>query len=454
MSTSVKQRQFQPIIEVCFGNRAGIYLDVVEGLKQAGIDFVLINLPFHFQMRKTPSDLDLLCDTDGYLRARRYLEEHGWLRLDRSPGTGQVVYVGYGRDKGFVRVHLHENLQFFGGTWLTFEKARDATFESDGVRVANASLDYFILHLEWFFKGKSDYPRRIDEVAVLCDKSRLVETGKRLFGENFVLIERLEHLNRSQVLPTPGGRLRFVLGRPGSVGRAMAHIMQRIPARFDWLYFWRRTGTFVVVMGIDGAGKTTLAQAITSQHDRGGLFCQYRYLGLKDSLVQRIRRILRPGGDPRERYVGQRGIADSLAKRSTLIANMFNLVLSLFYILEYEIKCLLVLAPIRKHNDLIIVDRTWLDKLMTPNRWGNKLFFHLLPKPDIVIALRGDLNVFYERTREFEIPVLERMQAAMDGAVAYIEAHGIKVMRLDTVQNDLEKCRRLAQETLWDQIGD
>lgn len=454
MSTSVEQRQLGPILDACFGNRSDICLDVLGTFWRASIDFILINLPFHFRMRKTPSDLDLLCNADGYLRARRYLEEHGWLRLDRSPGTGQVVYVGYGRDKGFVRIHLHENLQFFGATWMTYERAVEYTFDDQGVRVADASLDYFILHLEWFFKGKSDYPRRIDEVAVLCDKSTLVATGKKLFGEDYNLIERLEHLNRTHVFPTPGCRLRLVLGQAGSVGRSLAYLTQRILLRFDWLYFWRRTGTFVVVIGIDGAGKTTLAQAIAAQHDRGGLFCQYHYLGLKDSLVQRFRRMIQPGGDPRERYVGQRGIADSLAKRSTFVANMFNLVLSMFYILEYIIKCTVVLAPIRRHNDLIIVDRTWLDKLMSPNRWGNKLFFHLLPKPDLVIALNGDLNVFYERTKEFEVPVLERMQVALDDAVVYIEAQGIEVMRLDTVQNDVEKCCRLAQEKLWDYICD
>ena len=454
MSTSVKQRRIEPILDACFGNRADIYLDALEGLKQAGIDFILINLPFHFEMRKTPSDLDLLCDDEGYLRARSYLEEHGWLRLDRSPGTGQTVYVGYDHDKGLVRIHLHEHLQFFGVTWLTFDKAVFATFESRGVRVAEASLDYFLLHVEWFFKGKSDYPRRIDEVVSLCDMSTLVATGKRLFGENYVLIERLEQLNRLRAHPALGGRLRLVLGRSGSTGRALVYMIYRFLARFDWLYFWRRTGTFVVVMGIDGSGKTTLAQEVAAQHDRGGLFCQYHYLGLKHSLVQRFRRLLRPGGDPRERYAGQRGIADSLAKRSTLLANMFNLVLSMFYILEYMLKCMFVLGPIRNHNDLIIVDRTWLDKLMEPNRWGNKLFFHLLPNPDFVVALHGDPKLLFERKEEYEVLVLESMQRKMDTALTFLENHGVRMLRIDTTQHSVEESTTLAQRGLWQLVYD
>lgn len=454
MSTSAKQLQLEPILDTCFGDRADIYLDVLEELKQAGIDFILINLPFHFEMRKTPSDLDLLCDADGYFRARRYFKEHGWLRLDRSPGAGQLVYVGYGRNTGFVRLHLHEHLQFFGVTWLTYERAVECTFDDRGIRVADAALDHFLLHLEWFFKGKSDYPRRIREVAALCDKSTLIATGKRLFGENYMLIERLEHLNRTHVLPTLGRRLRLVLGRPRSVTGAMAHMMRSILVRFDWLYLRRRTGMLVVVMGIDGSGKTTLAQAIATQHDRGGLFCQYRYLGLKHSLVQRFRRMIRPGGDPRERYVGQRGIADSLAKRSTLLANVFNLVLSMFYILEYKLKCMFVLGPIRNHNDLIIVDRCWLDKLMTPERWGNELFFSLLPKPDLVIALHGDLDVFYERTKEFEVPVLISMQHQMDTALTFLENHGVSVLRIDTTMLDVTVSMTMAQRRLWQLVQD
>lgn len=149
MSTSVKQLQLESILDKCFGQRAVVYQDALADLKLAGINFILINLPFHFRMDKPPSDLDLLCNADGYLRARRYLEEHGWLRLDRCPGTGQVVYVGHGRDKGFVRIHLHENLQFFGTTWMTYERAAEYSFDEQGVRIADASLDYFILHLEW-----------------------------------------------------------------------------------------------------------------------------------------------------------------------------------------------------------------------------------------------------------------------------------------------------------------
>ena len=454
MNTSVKQRQIEPVLEACFGSRSGIYLDVLEGLKQAGIGFILINLPFHFQMSEAPSDLDLLLDAEGYLRARRYFEEHGWMRLDRSPGTGQVVYVGYDQDKGLVRVHLHENLQFFGVTWLTFEKAVDATFEIRGIRVAEAILDYFILHVEWFFRGKTDYPRRVDEVASMCDKSMLAETGKRLFGENYRLIERLEHLNLSKVHPTPGGRLRIVLGRSGSIGGAFAYMLQRIRARLDWLFFWRHRGVLVVVMGIDGSGKTTLAQAVATQHNRGGLFCQYRYLGLKHSLVQRCRRMLQPGSDPRERYVGQRGVTDSLAKRSVLIANLFNLVLSVFYILEYHLKCMFVLAPIRNHNDLVIVDRTWLDKLMEPNRWGNKLFFSFLPKPDFVVALHGDPELLYQRKKEFVVPILETMQNKMNTALVFLEDHGVKVLRIDTTQHDVAAATRVVQAELWQLVCD
>ncbi|MDH3892453.1 MAG: hypothetical protein OEV49_15405 [candidate division Zixibacteria bacterium] len=454
MSTSVKQRQIEPILGACFGRRADTYLEALVGLKQAGIDFILINLPFHFQMQKTPSDLDLICDTEGYRRARHYLEAHGWFRLDRSPGSSQVVYVGYDSAKGLVRLHLHEHLRFFGVTWLTFEKAVNATYEVSGFRVAEAWLDYFVLHVEWFFRGKMDYPRRIDEVAARCDRPNLIAMGKRLFGRSYVMIERLERLNRSQAHPTLWRRLRLVFGQPGSIGGASAYMTHRILVRLDWCFFWRRRGLLVVIMGIDGSGKTTLAQQVAAQHDGGGLFCQYRYMGLKLSLVQRFRRLLRPGGDPRERYVGQRGIADSLAKRWTLLANMFNLLLSLFYILEYNAKCLFALAPIRNHNDLIIVDRTWLDKLMAAERWGNRLSFHLLPKPDLVIALHGDLTVFYKRAREFEVPVLSKMQAALNDALVYIEEHGIEVMRLDTVQHDLKESSRLVQEKIRGHISD
>ena len=453
MHTATEKRDLGQILIDCFGARAGMYREILRGFKEVGIKFIVINLPIHFSMGKRPNDLDLVLDNEGYMAAVRFLESHGYLRLDRSPGPRQVLYVGFDRDNGFVRVHLHENLVFHGITLLTLERASHYTRMWDGICIADECLDYYLLHIEWFFRGKADYPRRIEEVSKHCDPTELSESRRQLFGCHVPLIERLIALRQQGAIPTSWRRL--VNGMLYTRGKAavIAHIAKRAAANLDWLLLWRRRGVMVFVMGIDGTGKTTLAKKIVARHDSGGLFCHYRYLGLKDTTVQRLRQRIKPR-DPHERERGQKGIADSLAARSRLLANLFNLALSFVYIMEYMVRCVLVLRPIRKHNDVIIVDRTYLDKLMDLNRWGNELFFHLLPRPDFVVALHGDPEVLYRRKGEFAVPVLVSMQNKMDTALSFIENRGIGMIRIDTTQHNEAETAALVQERLWRIVKD
>ena len=136
------------------------------------------------------------------------------------------------------------------------------------------------------------------------------------------------------------------------------------------------------------------------------------------------------------------------------MANLFNLLLSGIYIVEYWFRSVSLLGTIRLHNDVILVDRTYLDKLMDLNRWGNKLFFHLLPKPDFVVALYGDPEALFRRKGEFTVSVLVSMQNKMDTALSFIEERRIGMMRIDTTQHNVAETVALVQERLWRIVKD
>ncbi len=452
MSTATEIDSLDGVLRSCFGRTAGIYTDVIGCLNNAGVDFILINLPLHYDMKKQPTDLDLLCDDENYERAGRYLGSHGWLRLSRRPAPDQIVFVGFHPGCGFARVHLHKHLGFYGVKWIDYGQAVDRTIQLDGIRVADRVLDYHTLVVEWFFKNKTDYPRRICELLAGERIDTLESEGKRILASHYKQFRTIEDLIRENNASSPVRRLTLALRSLSDWSRVIRFMGGRLYQRFDFVQLWRRTGTFLVVMGIDGSGKTTLAREIIRQHNEGGLFACYRYFGLKTTLVQRLRRLLKPREDERERYAGQKGIADHLSRKSSLAANLLNLMLSMVYMAEYFVRSVMAMQSVRRYNDLVVMDRTWLDKLATPHRWGDKLLYYVLPKPDIVVALSGDLKVFHERTHEFEIPVLKRMQRSLNDAVDFLEKKGVTIVRIDSVRNDIERCAGLAQEKLWDHV--
>jgi len=451
MSTVAEKPRLTEIITDCFGDRAALYIETLRALTEAGIEFILINLPVHFDTDRQPTDLDLIQDGNGYAAACRFLGDRGFLRLDRQPGSDQVVFVGFdGRDR-FIRIHLHQDLAFYGVTWFSFRQAREFALESGGWLYADPALDYHVIHLEWFFKNKPDYPRRIEQVRDRCDPSHLAAAGEKLFGDRLAFVGQVERLIRSGRRPSVRRRLAAVVRYCGLTSATAGYLTRKLLSRLNWWPIWQRRGLLLFLMGIDGSGKTSLAQAVSRQHDAGGLFCRYRYLGLKETLVQRLRQMGKRS-EPKAQEKAPTGIADRLAESSVLLANLFNLLLSLLYISEYAVKCLGLLRPLRKCNDLVVVDRTYLDKLCDIECWGNSLFFHLLPKPDLVVALHGRPELLFERKGEFPAPVLAEMQKKLDMALTYLQLHGIQLIRIDTTQHDLSSETAMVQQRVWQSL--
>jgi thymidylate kinase len=231
-------------------------------------------------------------------------------------------------------------------------------------------------------------------------------------------------------------------------GGLMRYLLRNVLGRLEAMLLWRRRGVLMFLMGVDGSGKTTLARVVSDQHEAGGVYCYYRYLGLKNTLVQRVRRLLKPN-DSHQHDRGQQGVVGSLAESSSFLANLFNLAVSFVYIVEYWLRCVRLMKPLRRHNDVVIVDRTYLDKLADLDRWGNRLFFHLLPHPDIVVALHGRAEVLYDRKREFAVPVLIEMQKKLEIALSFLERRGVRLVRIDTTLKNVDEAATIVQQSLW-----
>ncbi|MEW5994566.1 MAG: hypothetical protein AB1744_09235 [Candidatus Zixiibacteriota bacterium] len=336
---------------------------------------------------------------------------------------------------------------------IRFSDAKEHVMELDNILVADPVLDYVVLHIERFFRKKSQYSRRIAQVTDVIDHDTLAAGVNLLTRDKSRLFEDIVRTNEQQT-PITSMRQFIILTKHHPLRTAhLLYFLRKALQRLGAWFGGRRHGVLVFLMGIDGAGKSTVAAHVTEAGDKGGFFCRISYLGLKATAVQRLRRVL-TAQDPREHLAGSSGVADKLARRSTLLSNVFNLLLTVAYIVDYRVRVIPALRFIRRDNTLLVVDRTYYDKLMDLHRWGNSLFYHLLPKPDLVVALDGDVGQFYQRKKEFAIPVLRSTQSKLHSALKYLEAGGIEVLRIDSSLLSPEECADLVLDRIWDIFHD
>lgn len=429
----------------------GELLALLDRMNSAGVRPILFNLPLNYDLDKSPSDLDMILEHSSYVACQTFLEEDGAIRLTHRPGTNQTLYLVRLNQNKWFRIHLHSDLSFMGVKLATYEQMERFCMRNDNLLVPGPELDQFLLHIQWFFKRKNNYSGRIESVQKMIDETR--ERG--LLGHLPARVDRLyrrclnDRRNGREV--SAGYKLSVALNQTGWLWPLARTIIVRTLGALGSLLPLKRRGLFVYLMGIDGTGKTSLAKRLVKSH-KTGLIAKYRYLGLKVTLVQKVRsRLL--GQNERERFDGQSGVADKLATKSSLAANLFNLILSFAYIADYAVRLHWALRFVRKDNNLLAVDRAHFDKLTERHKWGNSLFYTLLPKPDLVIGLAGDTVTLYARKQEFEPEILAKMQVKMEDVWTFLATKNIPFRRIDSTKNDPDKCVRLINEKIWQLIN-
>lgn len=157
----------------------------------------------------------------------------------------------------------------------------------------------------------------------------------------------------------------------------------------------RNKGCFVVLIGPDGVGKTSLARAL---HNR--FSGDFRYFHFRPTLrAQSI-------GEPAS---GGRPLS---ADRPRMITGWFRLGVNF---IRFWLGYLLVVRPIRRRGGLVVGDRWAFGYILDPNsvryagpRWLAALALLALPRPDLICALVAPASVIHARKPELEVAEIDR----------------------------------------------
>ena len=171
-------------------------------------------------------------------------------------------------------------------------------------------------------------------------------------------------------------------------------------------------GKMIVLLGTDGAGKSTVIEAIKPalmDATHNALLVKH----LRPRLFPPLGRIKEKTRDDNEVVTDPHGAVAS--------GYFLSLVRLAYYWLDYTIGYWLLVRPVlSKSPAIVLFDRYAYDILLDPKRlrinlpqWVLRIFVNIVPKPDLTICLYGDPEVLAQRKNELPVQEVERQVNAL-----------------------------------------
>jgi thymidylate kinase len=166
-----------------------------------------------------------------------------------------------------------------------------------------------------------------------------------------------------------------------------------------WL---RPTGIFMVVLGPDGVGKSTLVKKLVER--LAPAFRRHRVFHWRPMVIAARKKVVSAIQDPHDEP--PRGTIASILQ------------LCVFFV-DYWLGYLLITRKLLARSGLVVFDRYFQDLLVDPARyryggpiWLAELLSHLVPPPDLLfLVLDADEEVIFSRKREVDSEELRRQRA-------------------------------------------
>jgi energy-coupling factor transporter ATP-binding protein EcfA2 len=188
------------------------------------------------------------------------------------------------------------------------------------------------------------------------------------------------------------------------------------------------TGCFIVLVGADGTGKSTLAQAL--------------HVLMKDSFRRSLAFHWRPGLLPRPgSLIGREGSDPQKPHARSPYGLMLSGALLGYYWLDSFLGGWLRILPFRARTGMITAERGWWDLAVDPRRyrltsppWLVRALGFLLLRPDLVLLLEAPPQAILERKSEISREELERQASAWNS----VFPTDVAVVRLDASRPAVE----------------
>jgi thymidylate kinase len=172
--------------------------------------------------------------------------------------------------------------------------------------------------------------------------------------------------------------------------------------------FLQPTGLFVVILGPDGSGKSTVTGLTLSNLERA--FRRTWRFHWRPGVLPKLRR-------GSEQAVAGHHVATGGSENPPQVSKyrgIVSLARFFYYWLDFVIGYWLVVYPRKAQSTLVIGERYFPDVLVHPQRYGfdvsprlMRLAARFVPSPDLLIVLTGDPDAIYARKPELPVALIE-----------------------------------------------
>lgn len=261
------------------------------------------------------------------------------------------------------------------------------------------------LMTSWIYRGviKDKYKEKIYN-GVINDKKNFEEAFNHLLPYNkIILIEKYLREKRFDALQNK----RKIIITAYSIKNITLTIYRFLICAINYLgRLFDNPGIFICIVGVDGAGKSSLAQRLQEKVSTiypGNRFLRFHW---RPGLFPKLSKLIFSEGDE----IDFNNINLDYAKPKNVILSILRW---LYYSLDFTIGYYLKILPKKMSSTAIVIERYYYDILVDNRRYGFNLPYWLLrsivifiPKPDLTIYLDNTAATIHERKQEMATKML------------------------------------------------
>lgn len=345
------------------------------------------NVKFRFldERWKRRGDVDLVVAEESLDDFDHTMEKNNFVLRGEWPPWSRY-YRGFFNGE-FVKIHVHVGR--YEGLPAGILEPKEAAEPRGYFLSTEEQIFYFVykVALKEPLRKYEEYLYKLVQKGI--DEKKLYDLLACVFKNPAEILQRVQKAEFSRLNP----RFKFSHNFP----RAKMYTLNKITKLVQHIRKMFSPAPYIAIIGPDGSGKTSTLDAVAGmlrKHDisfarvAGSRF-HFQVLPLNWVFEK-----------AEKRRFGKEEIVSNHARKYP--SSLLQMVLPFLYSIEYLLRHLLIIHPLKKRNQVVISDRSFIDVVVSPNTNTTiaKTLYRALPKPDATIYLFNTADVLAKRKPE------------------------------------------------------
>jgi thymidylate kinase len=408
MSENINIDNLKQYIYDVYEHKAVIYWTLFEEFEALDCKYIIID--WHHP-DAAPGDIDIIIDKDNYQYVSKILESAGFHYYTKH-NTNQYLWQTYVERIGICQIHIYVDVWYQGNRLYDFKEVYAGThwltIEQEYTMFLIESIIYDKYNVDKYYEFKNHDISGTVKNSLL---KKYVKLSESIYNESDAYAMYKYYV----AFVTDVNSIFYLFSR---VYSKIARITHNNDIR-------------VVILGVDGAGKTSSISNVAEIMKKGGIYTRIKKMGVSSTFINRIVNSLRKLFS-KSTTIGYniKNISDNKVH-----SYMHNIAVILYW-MEYTLRLISDLIFLKVKPTLILYDRYHYDYLLTKrDKVSETLFMEKLMPPHMVIYLNGDNDIISLRKEEYSSSEIKDMNERYTEIISQF-GEDIKVLIIDTVEND------------------